>query len=687
MDPPDNAHLVEPFLVQLVTTSLVSSTFYILTIFLRNDCAIQYLSTCATPDAIDLSSEIAAAAPVEAVVAPAPETAPCRDGLELNWIGQCAPPFGLDSSLVVDARDVCDGIYQKACGGWKLPGPRAFTLLDRFNRERLRQVKQAQALQPDSWSRVASACHATLQTPAQPSGRRHWLSKQLLTAIRSRGFAAALGTLADMGINVPFEVVPRITPWQPRRPAVMVRVNVDAMVLPSDLTPIDPTWPLENQKLVMAQTMLVEMRALQTAISVQSRPLTTLLAYHSDPKGAARDLRLSAGNHTWLRDLREGLPAQLREMGLWLQNFELVRGELMLLHDNADKAIDLVETLVWVHYNTVAMGSARPEPLLTSREDDDVDPHLTVGLDPMCEQLASNRVWWRTDATFAKHVVSDSAVQIVADLFARVQAEAEIVVRDSQQLRNAELRDFLQAKIRAIKLRLPDASSASHSKASLRELPTKLPLELRRAAGLRWQYTTPVTVDGRLMEAIDSASSSSNAFYNPFDNTVTVLPGMLSGSFVPDFGAGDNREEILSTLGFVLAHEIGHALDTTGAWFDETGGWRDSNRDGLHELFQNMRCLVDVYDTAGTNGLRTLDENFADWFGYAVVTRLLADTEEPEQAVLLQAQLWCGSSEGDSADDPHSPGPARVDVGWTLHSDWIKQNLGCNTEAPQCQPL
>jgi hypothetical protein len=684
-DPPDDpaSAVVNAFLVQLVTTSLVGTAFLALSVGLRHDCAIEYLQTCPAPPPAPARARLRP--PTATAAEPPPPPGACPLGLRRNWIGQCAPPFGVDEALVDPGRDLCDGVYERACAGWTAAGPRAFRQLDRFNRDRVAQVRQTQALQPDTWSRVASACDAARAGDSPGAAAEEARLAGAYELLARRGAGALIGILADAGVNGPFEVAPRLTPWAPREPALMVSLQADAVDLAAPPPPaLDPDWTLSDAHRASAVRLLLELRALQTAVSMQAPPLRTLLSYLSSDDGARRDLRLSAGNATWLAAARDAMPPAVRGMRLWAREFDLVEGAVALLDADLPRTMHLLECLLWLHFNTLH-GGARPSPTLGEREHRAAATPASLGLHPECERLASARVWWRTDAAFARHVLSPEAARAVAAVFERVRAAAAGLVEASAALaEHPELRAALAGKLRRARLRL-DAPDAPRSNASA-SAPASLAAELRRAARLRWAHTTPRREGGRWVEALDSASASSNALYNPFDNTVTVLPGLLAGAFVPRFAAAARAEELLPTLGFVLAHELGHALDTVGAWFDAEGAWSDAHRDGLHRHFGNMRCLVRAFDDAGVDGMRTLNENFADHFAHRVIAALLPPGADREAAVLAHAQLWCGAGAADDADDPHSPAPQRVNLGWRLQGDWLRRSFGC-APADACAAL
>lgn len=68
------------------------------------------------------------------------------------------------------------------------------------------------------------------------------------------------------------------------------------------------------------------------------------------------------------------------------------------------------------------------------------------------------------------------------------------------------------------------------------------------------------------------AASTVNCYYNAGDNSINILAGMLQEPF---YSQDASNEELLAGIGFVIAHEITHAFDLSGAAYDATGAERN----------------------------------------------------------------------------------------------------------------
>lgn len=148
-----------------------------------------------------------------------------------------------------------------------------------------------------------------------------------------------------------------------------------------------------------------------------------------------------------------------------------------------------------------------------------------------------------------------------------------------------------------------------------------------------------------------------NAWYDPTKNEITIPAGivfwpMYSGSA---FSANDMHD--YSRMGMILAHELGHALDSNGLCWDERGNYDVSNRycskSKLPPLIkQNMDCLMNEYGhPCGTDdkyGERTLGEDMADQLGLTASWRIFKEqygavlrVEDEREFFRKYAQLWC----------------------------------------------
>jgi hypothetical protein len=144
-----------------------------------------------------------------------------------------------------------------------------------------------------------------------------------------------------------------------------------------------------------------------------------------------------------------------------------------------------------------------------------------------------------------------------------------------------------------------------------------------------------------------------NAWYNPTQNTITVPPGILR---YPIYHGGITNYD-LSNIGMILAHEIGHAVDNSGRYFDEYGSWIAEQPGGIWApedetpLHARMDCLARDYGHPcgyAAYGTETAGEDIADQMGVRGAFRALLldnddliDDEDKREFFRQYARLWC----------------------------------------------
>ncbi len=85
-----------------------------------------------------------------------------------------------------------------------------------------------------------------------------------------------------------------------------------------------------------------------------------------------------------------------------------------------------------------------------------------------------------------------------------------------------------------------------------------------------------------------------NAFYNPSENSINIIPGLLDKPF---YYEGMSQEALLGGIGTVIGHEISHAFDTQGAQFDKDGNMCNWWTKADYAAFQKRAAkLIAYYD-------------------------------------------------------------------------------------------
>lgn len=114
----------------------------------------------------------------------------------------------------------------------------------------------------------------------------------------------------------------------------------------------------------------------------------------------------------------------------------------------------------------------------------------------------------------------------------------------------------------------------------------------------------------------DFSTLEANAYYNPQDNSINILLGILGGALYSD---DMTEEQLYGSIGAVIGHEISHAFDTNGAQFDKNGNFTNWWTDKDYTAFQKRADKLANY----YNGITVAEGNNA--IGQQIKTEAIAD--------------------------------------------------------------
>lgn len=184
-----------------------------------------------------------------------------------------------------------------------------------------------------------------------------------------------------------------------------------------------------------------------------------------------------------------------------------------------------------------------------------------------------------------------------------------------------------------------------------------------------------------------------NAYYSPDTNSF-VLP--LGQVVAPNFDASWPKFRNLGAAGYVIGHEIGHAFDTSGSLYDETGKLDPWMTEEDNAIFSDRTKIFNQqFDDAGIHGDQTETENLADLFGlrvtYDAAFKKEGGTNEQKKAFFYEfAKQWCGVSTSEYRErivesDVHAPADARVNQ-TVRQIPEFQEVFGCPSDSPMTLP-
>ena len=179
----------------------------------------------------------------------------------------------------------------------------------------------------------------------------------------------------------------------------------------------------------------------------------------------------------------------------------------------------------------------------------------------------------------------------------------------------------------------------------------------------------PVNTEQYVWQSIGAIAD--NWFYEPSVNAV-VLP--MAGLQAPVYDPTASEEENLGALGLTIAHEVTHAFDSNGAYFDETGSlsnwWTEADWAQFDALCEEIVAYYDGWECApgiATDGGLTLGENIADLGAMNCLMDIAATQPDFDYEAFFEkmARMFVDTDSREwlayvAVADPHSAGGVRV---------------------------
>ena len=148
-----------------------------------------------------------------------------------------------------------------------------------------------------------------------------------------------------------------------------------------------------------------------------------------------------------------------------------------------------------------------------------------------------------------------------------------------------------------------------------------------------------------------------NAVFNPVNNQVYIPYAIASPPF---FSMDWPIDYQIATLGGVIAHEMGHAIQPGWNFVVTTEGSAEA-------MTRYENCIIDDYRSSGSvRPVRTLDEDFADAMSLETTIRYFRrqSIEASKTGFIMWSQTWCSAGVPkvypESVHDPHSATYLRV---------------------------
>ena len=126
-----------------------------------------------------------------------------------------------------------------------------------------------------------------------------------------------------------------------------------------------------------------------------------------------------------------------------------------------------------------------------------------------------------------------------------------------------------------------------------------------------------------------------NAYYNPSDNSINIIRGILGGVF---YYEGMSEEELYAGIGCVIGHEISHAFDSSGAQFDAQGvlnnWWTEEDYEAFNRRTERLAEYYDnivAFNGYHVPGTQVTTEAIADMAGVKCMLGILEEKNQERE--------------------------------------------------------
>ena len=191
-------------------------------------------------------------------------------------------------------------------------------------------------------------------------------------------------------------------------------------------------------------------------------------------------------------------------------------------------------------------------------------------------------------------------------------------------------------------------------------------------------------VDRHLWNLGKNPTTTVNACYIPSDNSINIFAGIIAGENV--FNVDDTDEENYARIGTIIGHEISHAFDSSGCYYDKYGHkktWWDM--DDLATFQLKVSKLSNYYNgispfpgAKNLLGSKLSGEVIADMGGVSVNLMIAKEKEDFDYDLFFRsyAKLWrasrsLGVEASYAEQDVHPLGYLRTNVTLSQFDEFI----------------
>ena len=247
------------------------------------------------------------------------------------------------------------------------------------------------------------------------------------------------------------------------------------------------------------------------------------------------------------------------------------------------------------------------------------------------KRLTQDMLPWYFGTIYVKEHFSAEDKEAVEEMIEQILDEYEVIIRKQEWMSEATREKAIKKlETMQIKIGYPDVWPAAL------DMMQVTPISEGGSLLSNWLVSMQVMMEdslNRLGTKVDKTEwdvtpQTINALYSPSNNEIIFPAAILQAPF---YDSENSVGANLGGIGFVIAHEISHAFDSSGALYDENGNydvwWTEEELAEYDRMSQSIVDYYSNYEMMGmkVNGEQTLMENIADLGAMTCITSIIGD--------------------------------------------------------------
>ncbi len=247
------------------------------------------------------------------------------------------------------------------------------------------------------------------------------------------------------------------------------------------------------------------------------------------------------------------------------------------------------------------------------------------------KRLTQDMLPWDFGTIYVKEHFSAEDKEAVEEMIEQILDEYEVIIRKQEWMSEATREKAIKKlETMQIKIGYPDVWPAAL------DMMQVTPISEGGSLLSNWLVSMQVMMEdslNRLGTKVDKTEwdvtpQTINALYSPSNNEIIFPAAILQAPF---YDSENSVGANLGGIGFVIAHEISHAFDSSGALYDENGNydvwWTEEELAEYDRMSQSIVEYYSNYEIMGmkVNGEQTLMENIADLGAMTCITSIIGD--------------------------------------------------------------